>query len=264
MEYNDIILYKENYDNIINKFNNINNIKDINQYPIHYNDDKYKYNIININNIEYNIFFDFIHLTKIYKNKNLDNNKDKLNNLINSLSLIVCNIYKKKEKKLKLNDILFYINNDFNKIRFLNLLIILYNNNNKKLFNDLFKFILNNNLSNLKIIKELYFDINKDEEIINLFNNDNFEIKNLSENDKLKYINNTLFYIYYYLKLNKTTSTSSSNANINNYIDILKSYLIIIYNNDKITELIEKIDNNDNNKILFYTNILFYFDDINT
>jgi hypothetical protein len=166
---------------------------------------------------------------------------------------------KKKEKKLKLNDILFYINNDFNKIRFLNLLIILYNN--KKLFNDLFKFILNNNLSNLKIIKELYFDINKDEEIINLFNNDNFEIKNLSENDKLKYINNTLFYIYYYLKLNKTTS--SSNANINNYIDILKSYLIIIYNNDKITELIEKIHDNDNNKILFYTNILFYFDDIN-
>lgn len=261
MEYNDIILYKENYDNIINKFNNIN---DINQYPIDYNDDKYNYNIININNIEYNIFFDFIHLTKIYKNKNLDNNKDKLNNLINSLSLIVCNIYKENEKeniKIKLNDILFYINNDFNKIRFLNLLIILYNN--KKLFNDLFKFILNNNLSNLKIIKELYFDINKDEEIINLFNNDNFEIKNLSENDKLKYINNTLFYIYYYLKLNKTTSTSSSNANINNYIDILKSYLIIIYNNDKITELIEKIHDNDNNKILFYTNILFYFDDIN-
>jgi hypothetical protein len=99
MEYNDIILHKENYDNIINIFNDI---KDINQYPIDYNDDKYKYNIININNIEYNIFFDFIHLTKIYKNKNLDNNKDKLNNLINSLSLIVCNIYKKKRKKIKI------------------------------------------------------------------------------------------------------------------------------------------------------------------
>ena len=143
-------------------------------------------------------FFDFIYLTKIYKNENLDNNKYKLNNLINSLSLIICNIYKEKENiKIKLNDILFYINNDFNKIRFLNLLIISNDNN-------LFKFILNNN-----------------------------------------------------------NSRTNHNDNINNYINILKLYLIIIYNNNKKNrKLIENINSNDNNKILFYTNILFYFDDI--
>jgi len=261
MEYNDIILYQENYVKIKSKI--FHNNFDYNR--IDYNKIDYNYNINKFDDNDYNIFFDFIHLTKNYKNENLDNNKDKLNNLINSLSIIISNNYSiiknntQLKLKLKLNLFLSYIKSNFNKIRFLNYIFLSFlidDNNIDSLFND--KFILN-----FDNIKETFFNINENiDEIINI------DINNLSTNDFIKYYNNSIFFINY----NKNLSFTSLKNKIEyykNYSNILKLYLIIIYKNNEniIKKLINKIKDKKKediyyyyNTILYYTNILFYFD----